>query len=55
MHTSTIFRLMSEKPECDILSNIKDTAMKARARKIIVKCIMATDMTTHFSGLKEFK
>ena len=37
------------------MSDIQDPAVKSRAKKIMMKSILATDMTTHFSGLKVFK
>lgn len=37
------------------MPDIQDQAIKSRAKKIMMKSILATDMTTHFSGLKVLK
>jgi hypothetical protein len=55
MHISTLFRIMDENPDGNLIECLKDPASKAKARKIIIKAILATDMTTHFSGLKVLK
>ena len=54
MHISLLFRLLDERPEADIF-NFKDATLKPKARKIIMKNILATDMSSHFSSLKHFK
>lgn len=55
MHISTLFNMMDENPEGDLISPIQDSGVKARAKKILMKSILATDMTTHFSSLKVLK
>ena len=55
MHLSTLFQIMDQYPDADLLSIFKDPAQRTRAKKIMMKSILATDMTTHFSALKVFK
>lgn len=54
MHISYLFRLLDERPDSDILT-FKDASLKPKARKLIMKNILATDMSSHFSSLKHFK
>ena len=55
MHISTLFRLMEDDKTCDLFEDLGDPSAKGRAKKQIIKCILATDMTNHFSSLANFK
>jgi hypothetical protein len=52
-HCSTAFRLM-RKPNMQILGNLPK-AMAVDIRKIVISCVMATDMAVHFELIDETK
>lgn len=54
MHVSTLFSVMND-PSVDFLSSIGDPLLVKKARKLLTRCILATDMAHHFSSLQKFK
>jgi hypothetical protein len=53
-HAASLFSLMRTKPECNILAGL-DRETYFRARKTIMRGILATDMGRHFALVKEFQ
>ncbi|CAG9462730.1 unnamed protein product [Pedinophyceae sp. YPF-701] len=48
MHAATLFKLLEEHPDANVLGNL-DPAKYARARQSIIGLILATDMVEHFN------
>lgn len=51
MHISTLFRIFRDNPELDVISIIKDPYMRERAKRILIGCVLATDMSKHFTSI----
>mmetsp|Transcript_15738 Transcript_15738/g.14240 ORF Transcript_15738/g.14240 Transcript_15738/m.14240 type:complete len:1270 (+) Transcript_15738:88-3897(+) len=52
-HCSVAFQLM-KKPSCNVFGNYS-TALSSELRKIMIECILATDMSVHFMLIDEIK
>lgn len=55
MHVSSAFKLMTEKPDCDVLSCFASRESYYSARESIIQMVLATDMSHHFEGVEQFK
>ena len=47
MHISQFYRMLREKPEIDIISNMKSPTQRERGKRLINKLILATDVQLH--------
>lgn len=54
MHISTLFRIFRDYPELDIVSSIKDPLMRERSKRLLIGCVLATDMSKHAAALDVF-
>jgi hypothetical protein len=54
MHISNLFRIFRENPDLDVISNIKDPLLRERSKRILVNCVLATDMAKHNASLEIF-
>lgn len=54
MHISTLFRIFREYPELDLISSIKDPQLRERSKRILIGCVLATDMSKHAASLDAF-
>ena len=54
MHTAHFHRILRESPELDIFSHIKNVVDREKAKRLVVKLILATDIMKHFPNLAKF-
>jgi hypothetical protein len=54
IHISTLFKIFRDNPELDIVSTLKDPLMRERAKRILINCVLATDMSKHAGSLEQF-
>jgi hypothetical protein len=54
MHVSTLFSILTEN-DTDILASIKDPLLRERAKRLLTRCILATDIARHFPSVDKFK
>mmetsp|Transcript_17174 Transcript_17174/g.56226 ORF Transcript_17174/g.56226 Transcript_17174/m.56226 type:complete len:887 (+) Transcript_17174:482-3142(+) len=54
-HVSCLYQLIQEKPEADIFSNVPDEKTWREIRKIIIYCILHTDMVHHFKMVSQLE
>eukprot|EP00457_Paulinella_chromatophora_P001008 gb/GEZN01001010.1/.p1 GENE.gb/GEZN01001010.1/~~gb/GEZN01001010.1/.p1 ORF type:complete len:1066 (+),score=133.99 gb/GEZN01001010.1/:121-3318(+) len=53
-HVAESFKMMSQKPECNILKGLNREEYKY-ARKLIIELILATDLASHFEIMERFE
>ena len=54
MHTAHFHKILRENPKLDVFSSIKNVVDREKAKRLIVKLILATDVTKHFPNLASF-
>jgi len=54
-HVACLYQLVQDKPEADIFSMVPDEATWREIRKIIIYCILHTDMTHHFKMVSQLE
>lgn len=54
MHAAQFHRIIRENPNFDIFSSIKNAVDREKAKRLVIKLILSTDVTKHFSNLGLF-
>jgi hypothetical protein len=54
MHVAQFHKILRENPNLDIFPLIKDAVERERAKRIVIKLILSTDVTKHFLNLGIF-
>eukprot|EP00854_Cymbomonas_tetramitiformis_P007663 gene7663-9127_t len=52
MHAATLFRLLLDHPESDVLRNLEDSEWLA-SRKMVISMVLSTDMSKHFEMVSQ--
>lgn len=54
MHVAQFHKILRENPNLDIFLLIKDAVERERAKRIVIKLILSTDVAKHFPNLGIF-
>jgi len=48
MHVSHLFRILRNNPKIDIFDSMKDVVKREQVKRLVVKLVLATDVSKHF-------